>query len=116
LLTGAALGAGRSWRIAYAVIGLALAAMAVAFAATENRWTSPEPNAPGGAASAAVAETLQQTSVWLKVILFFRYAGLEVGVGQWAFSWLVEGRGVTALALGLLDWLGTTRIATAEAL
>jgi fucose permease len=24
------------------------------------------------------------------------YAGLEVGVGQWAYSWLVEGRGVAA--------------------
>jgi fucose permease len=94
LLTGAVLGAGRSWRIAYAVIGLALAAMAVAFAATASRWTSPEPSVPGHAASAPITETLQQTSVWLNVSLFFLYAGLEVGVGQWAYSWMVEGRSI----------------------
>jgi fucose permease len=32
--------------------------------------------------------------VWLNAGLFFLYAGLEVGAGQWAYSWLVEGRGV----------------------
>ena len=42
--------------------------------------------------------------MWLNVTLFFLYAGLEVGVGQWAYSWLVEGRG---LASGVAAaWVG----------
>lgn len=41
-----------------------------------------------------IGEALRQPRVWLSVGLFFVYAGLEVGIGQWAYGGLVGGRGV----------------------
>jgi fucose permease len=94
LLTTAVLAAGGAWRIAYGLIGLVLAAMTAGFAWTADRWTmDAAPRGPARSA-AGVTAALGQLPVWLNVALFFVYAGLEVGVGQWAYSWLVEGRGV----------------------
>jgi fucose permease len=94
LLTTAVLAAGRSWRWAYGLIGLLLAALTASFALTTDRWTmDPTPGAPGPAGP-SIAAALRRGAVWLNVGLFFLYTGLEVAAGQWAYSWLVEGRGV----------------------
>jgi fucose permease len=45
-----------------------------------------------------MVEALRRPAVWLSLGLFFAYAGLEVGAGQWAYSWLHEGRGVAPSA------------------
>ena len=103
VLTSAVLAAGGSWRGAYGLIGLLLAALTAAFALTAGRWTTaPAPSASGPAGPPIVA-ALRRGPVWLNAGLFFLYAGLEVGAGQWAYSWLVEGRGVVpAVAAGWL--------------
>jgi hypothetical protein len=104
LLTGAVLAMTSAWRVAYAVIGLVLAPMTVAFAVTANRWAvdiAPAHSASGGV---TMTDALRQPAVWASVLPFFVYAGLEVGAGQWAYSWLVEGRGVPPGAGA--SWLG----------
>jgi fucose permease len=96
LVTGAILTTTGSWRAAYGVIGVVLAMMTVGFARTESRWTlDTTPNRHVHAAP-AITDALRQPAVWRSVALFFIYAGLEVGAGQWAYSWLVEGRQVAA--------------------
>jgi fucose permease len=94
LLTSAVLAAAGSWRWAYGVIGLLLAGLAASFALTADRWTTDA--APGALrpAGPSIVAALRRGVVWLNVGLFFLYAGLEIGAGQWAYSWLVEGRGV----------------------
>jgi fucose permease len=104
LLTGAVLAMTGAWRVAYAVIGLVLAPMTVAFAVTANRWAVDIAPARSASAGAAMADALRQPAVWASVLPFFVYAGLEVGAGQWAYSWLVEGRGVPPGAGA--RWLG----------
>jgi fucose permease len=94
LLTGAVLAATGSWRVAYGLVGIVLAAMTVAFARTADRWTLDPATARPAAAAAGLIEALRRPPVWLSGGLFFVYAGLEVGAGQWAYSWLVEGRAV----------------------
>jgi fucose permease len=95
ILTGGILATAGSWRAAYGAIGIALAAMTLAFALTADRWTvDAGPARPGGATP--LADTLRQPAVWRSIGLFLAYAGLEVGVGQWAYSWLVEGREVAS--------------------
>jgi fucose permease len=95
LLTTAVLAAGRSWRWAYGAIAVLLAALTASFACTTDRWTmDPAPGGPGPGGP-SIAAALQRGAVWLNVGLFFLYTGLEVAAGQWAYSWLVEGRGVT---------------------
>jgi fucose permease len=96
LLTGALLALTGSWRLAYAAIGVVLALMTVAFAATATRWTVDSRPARSAQASSAFIDALRQPAVWSSVLLFFVYAGLEVGAGQWAYTWLIEGRHVAA--------------------
>jgi fucose permease len=96
LVTGTILATTGSWRTAYAFIGLVLVLMTVGFACTSSRWTvdtGPARPAHGGE---AITDALRQPAVWRSATLFFVYAGLEVGAGQWAYSWLVEGRQVPA--------------------
>jgi fucose permease len=96
LVTGAILALTSSWRAAYAAIGLVLAPITVAFALTANRWTAkPNPTRPGPG-EPSIIDALRRPAVLASTVPFFVYAGLEVGAGQWAYSWLVEGRHVPA--------------------
>jgi fucose permease len=94
LLTGAVLAATASWRAAYAVIAVLLAAMAAVFARTARHWKVGAGSGGSSGPPARMADALKGPAVWLNLGLFFAYAGLEVGAGQWAYSWLHEGRGV----------------------
>jgi fucose permease len=40
-------------------------------------------------------------AVWLSIVLFLVYTGIETTAGGWAYTLFVEGRGVTAQAAGL---------------
>jgi fucose permease len=94
LLTGAVLAVTGSWRLAYAAIGLVLALMTVTFAGTATRWTVDTGPARPAPAGPAFVDALRRPAVRSSALLFFVYAGLEVGAGQWAYTWLVEGRHV----------------------
>jgi fucose permease len=54
-----------------------------------------DPAGAPGSGGPSIAAALRRGAVWRNVGLFFLYTGLEVAAGQWAYSWLVEGRGVT---------------------
>lgn len=90
------------WRAGYIAIGTLLVGMTVCFAITRNGW--------GGDAHPATAATtnappllaaLRRPAVWLGMALFFVYTGLEVTAGQWAYSLLVESRGVSPRVAGV---------------
>lgn len=98
--------AGTTWRGGYAVIALAQAAMAVAIWRSRSRWTS-RPFEAGDDR----AVTVRRARVVLLLALFFVYTGAEVGVGQWAYTLLSEGRAMsTAVAGGWVAayWAGLT--------
>jgi fucose permease len=52
-----------------------------------------------------MGETLRHPQVWLSALLFFMYCGVEVSVGTWTYSLLVESRGITPAAAGI--WVGS---------
>ena len=96
LLMGRVLDQGRSWRGGFGAIAGALCAMTIALALTRRVLD--------GAARAVtetalpsmprLAETLRHPGVWLGVILFALYTGLEATPGRWAYSLLSEARGM----------------------
>ncbi len=51
---------------------------------------------------ARTRDTLRKPIVWLGMLTFFVYAGVEMVTGQWAFSLLTIERGVAVGAAGLL--------------
>lgn len=98
--------AGTTWRGGYAVMALGQAAMALAIWRTRSRWTSRPPETGDER-----VVSVRRRRVLLMLSLFFVYTGAEVGVGQWAYTLLNEGRGMsTATAGGWVAayWAGLT--------
>jgi fucose permease len=105
----ASLVVGGSWRWGYVAAGLLNAAFAVCFWLTRNRWTlaasddaapSTEAAPPGEAVSpletkgVRAVDTLKLPLVWVGVVLFFLFTGVENTTGQWSYSLLTEVRSV----------------------
>jgi fucose permease len=113
----AVLAAHRPWQVGYVVVGVAQVALALVFAATRRAW--PAIGAPHVAGAApSIAATLRLSTARLGVLMFVGYAGLELGVGAWAFTLLTEGRGMAPTSAGAwtsLYWVGLTvgRVAAA---
>jgi fucose permease len=93
-----------SWRLGYLTVATILLSLALLFAATRRRWDAPGEETSEGEkqepAAASMAETLRDRTVWLQVMLFFVYTGLEVTVGQWSFTVLTESRGIPTETAG----------------
>ncbi|MBS0207022.1 MAG: MFS transporter [Planctomycetes bacterium] len=92
-----------SWRLGYDLVGTLLLLMTVLFFVTRRRWTEPPRTVDGPSEPpASIATTLRQPLVWLQIVLFFIYVGMEFTVGQWSFTLLTESRGVPADVAGVL--------------
>jgi fucose permease len=101
-----------TWRIGYAVVGAAQLALAVCFFATAGIWEKIDTHDPADrkdeTAKATLRESLTQTGVWLSLLLFFLYTGVELTLGHWTYTLLTESRGLSSDIAGLLTgsfWL-----------
>lgn len=101
LMTAALVRAG-SWRIGYALVGGVLGLMSLLFLMTRQRWTAPQDAADDMTAPVSMRAVLQAPVVWLQIVIFFLYVGLEFTVGQWSFTVLTESRGLSPDRAGLL--------------
>jgi len=91
-----------SWRLGYAVIGSMLLTLSLLFVVTRRQWGRAESdNAAAENFNQPVAATLRLPTVWLQMILFFFYTGLEVTIGQWTFTLLTETRQIRPEIAGL---------------
>lgn len=87
-----------SWRLGPVVIAILYLITGALFLSTRTVWNNlkTQPHHSGSAPTqhASPRSTLLLPIVWLGIILFIAYAGLELSAGQWAFSLLHEERGV----------------------
>jgi fucose permease len=91
------------FRRGYAVLAAALATLAVAFLTTTRRWDAPRAAAHAEASrSLTTLEALGMTSVRLQALIFFVYAGVELGVGHWSYTILTQARGIESERAGLM--------------
>jgi fucose permease len=107
-----AIAGGHGYRAGYALLGSVLAGMALLFSITRRRWNEPRLADASSSTDAAPGVTppkqaplgyrvaLSSGRVWLQILTFFLYTGVETTAGQWAFSWLRERRGLTIDAAG----------------
>lgn len=112
MMTGV-LVAGLSWRWGYAGIAVLLAAMTICFFVTLRMWEdgSAEADKDPAAALRARADAMRRPLVWMHTGLFFAYAGVEATAGQWSYSLLTEGRGMSPQLAGAavsLFWASLT--------
>jgi fucose permease len=105
MMTGLlALGAG--WRTGYWVIASLQAVVLAALVATRPEWDGPTGSPQRG--SVAPGPT-----VYLTLLIFLVYVGLEVAAASWAFTLLTEGRGIATGPAGLAVtgfWVALTAV------
>lgn len=95
----------QSWRWGYALTAIVYGALALAFALTRDRWrTAPPPSASDPHPTRRGRAVLLMPAVWLGVVMFFTYAGMEVTGGQWSYTLFTEARGITPEVAGA--WVG----------
>lgn len=104
LLMTAVLARGLSWRMGYEVLAVTLALLSLLFLFTLRMWTiAPAEGAPPVASgrTASVGEAFRRPVVWMQLVLFFVYCGIESTAGQLLYSVFIESRGMAATTAGL---------------
>jgi fucose permease len=103
LLMTAILASQHSWRLGYGMVAGVLALLSVLFGATLGMWRMEVPagHAAGGASTASMAQSLAQPMVWMQLVLFLLYAGLETTAGQLFYSLFTETRKIDAEIAGV---------------
>jgi fucose permease len=93
----------------YALVAALLAMLCVGFFLTRRRWSASEKEGvegavvPGdGSGHVAALDAFKMGRVKLGALAFFVYSGVELGAGHWAYSILVQSRGVSASAAGFV--------------
>jgi fucose permease len=97
-----------SWPVVWLVLGLACVPLTAGFVAFYPP-SAVEPSAP--AAGGLLSGALRQRAVLLGAVLLTVYVGLEVSLGNWGYSYLVQARGQSELLAGYTVsgyWLGLT--------
>ena len=100
-----------NWRIGYFTVGAAQIMLAAGFALTVNLWKQPTGYISNHKEQAILEyrtpllETLRQTGAWVSIALFFIFTGSQMTLGHWAYTLLVDSRGVGAQVAGL--WAGS---------
>ncbi len=106
LLAGAMLDAGLRWNTVYLALGLLAVPLAACFV-----LLYPAAVPAGGHRPPLLRPTMRRSAVWLAGLFLCVYVGVEVSVGNWSVSWLMEVRDQTRLHAGWVAsgyWLGLT--------
>jgi fucose permease len=111
----AILNLGYSWRWGYVVTAISYGLLAACFGLTLGRWPLTEKTGDGAPPSRPARvgskDTLKLPAVWLSILLFFTFTGMEGSAGQWPYTLFTEARAVDAATAGLwvsIYWASVT--------
>ena len=96
----------QNWRLGYAILAVILFVTAIVFLFSRRLWESEKhaPKKPEGSldetAMASQLQALKHPVIRSQIVFFFLYSGIEVGVGQWAFTVMTESRGISLASAG----------------
>ncbi|MBT1704919.1 MFS transporter [Chryseosolibacter indicus] len=95
-----------AWYHGYIAVAAIQISLAVLFFFTQKRWQVSSASSAHDEqhSNAAYLHTLKLPVVWLYMLIFFLYTGLEQGFGQWLFTLLTKSRGIAEEQAGL--WAG----------
>ncbi|HEV2346127.1 MAG TPA: MFS transporter [Actinocrinis sp.] len=100
----------RSWTSVWLVIAVLLVPLLIGILLAFPLGASSGP-APGTERRGLLTDTVRDRSVQLGALFLAVYVGLEISVGNWGFSFLVDGRGQSRLLAGYAVsgfWFGLT--------
>jgi fucose permease len=99
-----------SWTTVYLVLALVCVPLTAGFLFGYPRLQPRDPGSPAKAGG-LLGATLRERGVLLGSTMLAIYVGLEIGVGTWAYSYLVQSRGLPDIVAGTAVggyWLGLT--------
>ena len=90
------------WSLGYAITGCVLIGIIVLLLISGKWWRNDgfqsADNTP--VKVARFADSLRVPAIWLSIATFLAYVGMEVGIGQWAYTILTESRGMAPNVAG----------------
>jgi len=99
-----------SWNYGYITVGIIQITLSIIFIFSHNYWKVSQPNEEP-ISTVSYSQTLRRSALWINIIIFFLYVGLEIGVGQWLFTLLTKSRKINEEEAGLwtsMYWGGLT--------
>jgi fucose permease len=96
-----------AWQWGYHSVGIAQILLAICFIITLSMWTQKSGTQDKKITDyqTPISETLRQPKVWMSLLLFFIYVGIEVSFGTWTYSLLTLSRNVSTQVAGY--WAGS---------
>jgi len=88
------LASGRHYSVGYSTVGGTMLAMSLLFLISHRSWGESSPITSEQRSIKGAGGALRHPAVWLQMIIFFLYTGLEVTFSQWTFTVLTESRHV----------------------
>lgn len=105
IIMTAVFAAGLTWEWGYVVVGFVTLAVSMLYIATRKDWALQYSSESVESQQAIVVPplrtTLRQPLVWVGIMLFFLFAGVEITAGNWAYSLFTQSRGVDAAQAGM---------------
>ena len=91
-----------SWRVGYLLVAAYEIVVLILFIWSRRVWGWPPEHAPepGTAHRRGALDALRSPLVWLSILIFVLYAGVEVTPGQWTYSLFTDARGISPTAAG----------------
>ena len=90
------------WQVGYAITGGLLLIIMALLMVTRHQWRNEgfqsAENNPVRRAS--IGQSLRRPVVWFSIITFLAYVGMEIGIGQWAYTLLTQSRGIASEVAG----------------
>ncbi len=106
LIMTAVIGLGLGWRLGYVLAAAVHLALGLIFFPALRfmtfRGMGHATTDTAGAPAAPIGETLRLPIVWLSVLLFLLYTGVETTAGQWTFTLFTESRAASAYMAGII--------------
>jgi fucose permease len=94
----------QTWRVGFGLLGGIYLLLAVVFAFTRDRWTLPHQDETADAPAQSnirSRDTFKLPIVWISILTFALYTGLEIGLGQWSYTVAIESRAIPEDTAGL---------------
>jgi len=103
LIMTAILTGGRDWQNGYLIVAALQGLTALLVLAVFSRWQIPgngDPDDAHGGAAAPARATLAIPAVWLAILSFFLYTGMEITGGNWTYTLFTQARGIDPARAG----------------